>query len=92
MKILRLDSVGGASGDMLLGVFFALGVEPEKLQHALAGLLPEPFSLRADAVCENVDHAHGFGIAMLVTAIEAIHNVIHFLISVHKTGKIAKKP
>ncbi|MBO5763512.1 MAG: nickel pincer cofactor biosynthesis protein LarC [Lentisphaeria bacterium] len=53
MKILRLDSVGGASGDMLLGVFFALGVEPEKLQHALAGLLPEPFSLRADAVCEN---------------------------------------
>ena len=53
MKILRLDSVGGASGDMLLGVFFALGVDPEKLQNALAGLLPESFSLRADAVCEN---------------------------------------
>jgi uncharacterized protein (TIGR00299 family) protein len=39
MKILRFDSVGGASGDMILGVLIGLGIEPRQLNTALSGLL-----------------------------------------------------
>lgn len=41
MRILRFDSVGGASGDMILGVLAGLGVAPETLNQALAGLIPD---------------------------------------------------
>ena len=32
MKILRLDSVGGISGDMMLGVLIGLGADRGKLE------------------------------------------------------------
>ena len=46
MNILRLDSLGGASGDMLLGVFFGLGIQPEALEQALHSIIPDHFHLK----------------------------------------------
>ena len=47
MKILQFDSIGGASGDMILGALFELGIEPSRLQAALSSLVPEAFEIRA---------------------------------------------
>ena len=57
MKILQFDSVGGASGDMILGALIDLGVEPSKLQAALLRLIPDPFEIRAEAF--NSHGLHG---------------------------------
>ena len=46
MKILQFDSIGGASGDMILGALFELGIGPSKLQSALARLIPDAFEIR----------------------------------------------
>ncbi len=46
MKILRFDSVGGASGDMILGALVGLGVDPQYIERELRRLIPDPFSLR----------------------------------------------
>lgn len=45
MKILQFDSVGGASGDMILGALIDLGVDAADLQRELATLPVEPFRL-----------------------------------------------
>ena len=51
-KILRFDSVGGASGDMVLGALLELckqqGIEPDVIAQQLARLIPEPFHLRLE--------------------------------------------
>ena len=41
MKIIRFASVGGASGDMILGALIGLGADAETLNRELASLLPE---------------------------------------------------
>ncbi len=41
MKIIRFDSVGGASGDMLLGALAGLGADPQILNRELAAMLPD---------------------------------------------------
>lgn len=41
MKIIRFDSVGGASGDMLLGALVGLGADPRVLNRELAAMLPD---------------------------------------------------
>ena len=46
MKILRFDSVGGASGDMILGALVGLGVDPRYIERELRRLIPEPFALK----------------------------------------------
>ena len=46
MNILRLDSLGGASGDMLLGVFCGLGIRPETLEQSLHAVIPDHFHLK----------------------------------------------
>ena len=52
MKILRLDSVGGISGDMMLGVLIGLGADREKLEKTLHTIVPdEEFSLVCEKVC-----------------------------------------
>ncbi len=52
MKILRLDSVGGISGDMMLGVLIGLGADREKLENTLRTIVPdEEFSLVCEDVC-----------------------------------------
>lgn len=45
MKILRFDSVGGASGDMILGSLIGLGVDAHALSHALEALKAGEFTI-----------------------------------------------
>jgi pyridinium-3,5-bisthiocarboxylic acid mononucleotide nickel chelatase len=47
-NVLRFDSVGGASGNMILGALIGLGVDPEWLNAALQSLDIEPFTIRAE--------------------------------------------
>jgi len=68
MNILRFDSVGGASGDMILGALVDLGADPRAIQKRLAALSVETFRIRAEEVEENhlagtrvtvaIPHAH----------------------------------
>ena len=54
MRTLRFDSVGGASGDMILGALIGLGVDATKLSTELASLGIEDFAI------ETEDHSeHG---------------------------------
>ncbi|MDO4628553.1 MAG: DUF111 family protein [Planctomycetia bacterium] len=50
MKILRFDSVGGASGDMILNALLELcelnGISQEEVEGPLHRLIPEHFHLR----------------------------------------------
>jgi len=46
MKLLQFDSLGGASGDMILGALFELGVDPARLQRALESLAPGGFEMQ----------------------------------------------
>ncbi len=41
MKVIRFDSVGGASGDMILGALIGLGADVNILSRELASLLPD---------------------------------------------------
>ncbi len=41
MKIIRFDSVGGASGDMILGALIGLGADADVLNRELASLIPD---------------------------------------------------
>ncbi|HNR93387.1 MAG TPA: nickel pincer cofactor biosynthesis protein LarC [Kiritimatiellia bacterium] len=45
MKILRFDSIGGASGDMILGALLGLGVDAAWVEKQLADFLPDPFHI-----------------------------------------------
>ena len=44
-RVLQLESVGGASGDMLLGALVGLGVSVEKLNEKIKGLQVDPFEI-----------------------------------------------
>lgn len=46
MRILRFDSVGGASGDMILGALIGLGVDSRLIETEIHKLIPEHFHLR----------------------------------------------
>ncbi len=53
MKILRFDSVGGASGDMILGALVRLGVDTEVLEREIRKLIPdEEFSFKIEEKSE----------------------------------------
>jgi hypothetical protein len=47
MKVLRFDSVGGASGDMILGALIGLGADRAKLQKELDSLNVGEFEIQA---------------------------------------------
>lgn len=47
MKIIRFDSVGGASGDMILGALIGLGVSVEELNDELKSLIPDEFLIKS---------------------------------------------
>ncbi len=53
MKILNFNSIGGASGDMILGTLINLGVNPEELQNILATLNIGSFSITAVQINEH---------------------------------------
>ncbi|MBU8902836.1 MAG: nickel pincer cofactor biosynthesis protein LarC [Victivallales bacterium] len=46
MKIIRFDSVGGASGDMILGALIGLGVDVDELNAELKSLIPDKFLIK----------------------------------------------
>ena len=47
MNLLYFDSIGGASGDMILAALIDLGVSRDELQRQLASLPVEPFDIQA---------------------------------------------
>lgn len=47
MKIIRFDSVGGASGDMILGALIGLGVDVRELNTELKSLIPDKFLIKS---------------------------------------------
>ena len=47
MKIIRFDSVGGASGNMILGALIGLGVDIEELNTELKSLMPDKFLIKS---------------------------------------------
>lgn len=53
MKHLHFDSVGGASGDMILAALLDLGVSRDDLQRQLAGLPIGPFEIEADSISDG---------------------------------------
>lgn len=73
MKLIRFDSVGGASGDMILGALIGLGADRETVVRELDSLLPGHFTLDV-AECSS----HGIaGIRATVSAAEADHHHHH---------------
>ena len=73
MKLIRFDSVGGASGDMILGALIGLGADRETVARELDSLLPGHFTLDV-AECSS----HGIaGIRATVSAAEADHHHHH---------------
>lgn len=56
MKGLYFQSVGGASGDMILGALAGLGLDRAALQRDLAAWLPGPFSLAFDEAASHGLH------------------------------------
>ncbi len=48
--ILRFDSVGGASGDMILGALADLGADLEAVMRQVRETLPEPFGVTTEAL------------------------------------------
>lgn len=53
MKVLYLDLIGGASGDMFLGALIDAGVPAQALSGQLAGLRLDEFELQAQKVTKN---------------------------------------
>ncbi len=53
MKILRFESVGGASGDMILGALIDLGIDPASLERELGQLDAGDFFLRSESVVRD---------------------------------------
>jgi pyridinium-3,5-bisthiocarboxylic acid mononucleotide nickel chelatase len=50
MRIIQFNSVGGASGDMILGCLIGLGADVEQLNAQLKTLVPEHFHIRTKTV------------------------------------------
>jgi uncharacterized protein (TIGR00299 family) protein len=57
MKVLRFDSVGGASGDMILGALVDLGVDVDELQRTVRGLSLGDVHIKAEPAGSH--HLHG---------------------------------
>lgn len=52
-RILHFESIGGASGDMLLGALVSLGVPVDELNEELKSLNVDPFEIIVDEVVEQ---------------------------------------
>ncbi len=73
MKLVRFDSVGGASGDMILGALIALGADRETIARELNALLPGHFSLAVEEAS-----SHGIsGVRASVSVLEEEHGHEH---------------
>ena len=65
MKILQFDSVGGASGDMLLACLFNLGVKPTEVERGLSSLNLESFKIETSQHSEHGLHGLRVNIKLL---------------------------
>lgn len=50
MRVLQFDSLGGASGDMILAALIDAGASRDRIASALSGLKVERFDIRAEAI------------------------------------------
>ena len=66
-KFVRFDSVGGASGDMLLSALVALGADLEKIRLQIAAFFPETLHFHQEPVCQS-------GICGLHVSVHAAHH------------------
>lgn len=73
MNVLAFDSIGGASGDMILGALIDLGVDPAALERDLQSLGAGPFHLQV----ERGLSAHLAGARVTVQAESARHDHAH---------------
>ena len=71
MKHIHFDSVGGASGDMILAALLDLGVSRENLQRQLAGLPIGPFEIEASSISDR--GMHGTRVNVHVASHEHTH-------------------
>jgi len=71
MKIIRFDSVGGASGDMILGALIGLGVDINELNNELKSLIPDEFLIKSKP-CQS--HGINNGIRVEVEIPEHHHH------------------
>ncbi len=53
MNIINFNSIGGASGDMILGTLIDLGASPQALQNNLESLEIEPFKIISEKINEH---------------------------------------
>ncbi len=74
MKILAFDSIGGASGDMILAALIHLGVDPVALSAELRALAPEPFEIKVEPALSA--HLAGTRVRVL-THDDSSHHVHH---------------
>ena len=73
MKFIRFDSVGGASGDMILGGLIGLGVDPSSIERELSSLIPGEFHLRTNRL-----QSHGMeGVQVTVEIPGGEGDIIH---------------
>ena len=75
MKILHFQSVGGASGDMILAALADLGVDIKKIQRQLTTLHLEPFKILAHTFGSH--GLHGTQIDVKLSAISHQHPAKH---------------
>ena len=67
---LRFDSVGGASGDMILSALAALGADMQTIEQTICTFFPEPLHLHAEP-------ASGAGLNGLRVSVHAAHHPHH---------------
>ncbi len=75
MKILHLQGVGGASGDMILAALADLGVDLKKIQRQLASLQLEPFKILSRTFGSH--GLHGTQIDVKLSAVSHQHSARH---------------
>ena len=72
MRILKIDSLGGASGDMLLGAAIGLGADLSQIKTMLDALLPGHFDLQlTDCIQSGISGTH------LKVVCDAVHHHHH---------------
>ena len=80
-RILRFDSVGGASGDMILGSLAALGADTDSIAETLSSMIPEPVRFRTETVrshgVEGVRLTVEIGLTDAVHHEEVHHDTVH---------------
>lgn len=86
MNILRFDSVGGASGDMILGALIDLGADPGALRAELRSLGIESFEL--DAQVTAADGLRGTRVTVTVPDAHHPHRHLSDIRAIIEAGRL----